>query len=297
MSGYEARHGRTVHYQPRHRTPPRTRKVLAGAGTGITSAALIGSTSAFGFAAPAAAAANAGKAGPAYTSPHLLDAHPNFAAATPLSYTVGEGDTLSAIAQREYGSASLWPALWYVNRDAVHNPNIIDKGQRLTLSSWHPDTATLRAQALAAIPKPPVVHVALAASSTPAPPPTGAYGHPNYCGDGDGDGYDVACPAVQPAQPVQAAASVQAAAPVQASYSGAPGSYQACVITRESGGNSQIWNASGHYGLYQFAAGTWAAAGGNPASFGHASVAEQNQVFATAYAKWGTQPWSPSDGC
>jgi hypothetical protein len=80
------------------------------------------------------------------------------------------------------------------------------------------------------------------------------------------------------------------------SYTGS-GGFQACVIARESGGNSQVMNASGHYGLYQFAAGTWAAAGGNPADFGHASVAEQNQVFASAYAKWGTQPWGPSDGC
>ena len=56
-------------------------------------------------------------------------------------------------------------------------------------------------------------------------------------------------------------------------------------------------NGSGHYGLYQFSYSAWAAAGGNPADFGNASAAEQNQVFATAYAQDGTSPWAPYDGC
>jgi hypothetical protein len=69
------------------------------------------------------------------------------------------------------------------------------------------------------------------------------------------------------------------------------------VIARESGGNAQVMNGSGHYGLYQFDATTWAANGGNPADFGRASVAEQNKVFANAYAASGTAPWAPYDGC
>jgi hypothetical protein len=69
------------------------------------------------------------------------------------------------------------------------------------------------------------------------------------------------------------------------------------VVSRESGGNSQIMNGSGHYGLYQFSASTWAAYGGNPADFGHASTAEQNQVFATALARGGQSNWSAYDGC
>lgn len=73
--------------------------------------------------------------------------------------------------------------------------------------------------------------------------------------------------------------------------------FQACVIARESGGNSQVMNASGHYGLYQFSASTWAAYGGNPADFGHASVAEQNQVFENAIAAGGQSNWSLYDGC
>ena len=75
------------------------------------------------------------------------------------------------------------------------------------------------------------------------------------------------------------------------------GGFQACVIPRESDGNSQVMNSTGHYGLYQFSASTWAAAGGNPSDFGHAPVAEQNQVFAQAYARFGSSPWAPYDGC
>lgn len=79
---------------------------------------------------------------------------------------------------------------------------------------------------------------------------------------------------------------------------GSYGGFQACVISRESGGNSQVMNSSGHYGLYQFSASTWADNGGNPADFGHASVAEQNAVFATAMSKpGGAENWSPYDGC
>jgi len=77
----------------------------------------------------------------------------------------------------------------------------------------------------------------------------------------------------------------------------AAGSFQECVISRESGGDPQVMNGSGHYGLYQFSYSAWVAAGGNPADFGNASVAEQNQVFATAYATDGTSPWAPYDGC
>ena len=79
-----------------------------------------------------------------------------------------------------------------------------------------------------------------------------------------------------------------------------PGSYsgfQACVISRESGGNSQVMNSSGHYGLYQFSESTWEAYGGSSADFGNASVAEQNRVFGNAMAAGGESNWSPYDGC
>lgn len=77
----------------------------------------------------------------------------------------------------------------------------------------------------------------------------------------------------------------------------APGSFQACVIARESGGNAQVWNATGHWGLYQFSYGTWVAHGGDPALFGNAGAAYQTQIFWNTVAKDGTSDWAPYDGC
>ena len=84
-----------------------------------------------------------------------------------------------------------------------------------------------------------------------------------------------------------------------ASYSGGSpgGSFGQCVIARESGGNTQVMNSSGHYGLYQFSESTWVAYGGSAATFGSASAAEQNQVFANALAQGGQSNWSAYDGC
>jgi LysM repeat protein len=79
-------------------------------------------------------------------------------------------------------------------------------------------------------------------------------------------------------------------------YSGG-GGFTSCVIARESGGNSQVMNSSGHYGLYQFSSSTWSAYGGSAANFGHASVAEQNKVFSHALAEGGQSNWSAYDGC
>jgi LysM repeat protein len=76
-------------------------------------------------------------------------------------------------------------------------------------------------------------------------------------------------------------------------YSG----FQQCVITRESGGNSQVMNSTQHYGLYQFSEQTWVAYGGSAADFGYASVGEQNQVFANAMAAGGESNWSDYDHC
>lgn len=107
----------------------------------------------------------------------------------------------------------------------------------------------------------------------------------------------------------QAPATAPAAtpAPVQQSHYSSPSSsyvptsgdsgFQSCVIQRESGGDPAVMNSSGHYGLYQFSASTWAEYGGKPADFGNASVAEQNQVFSNAMAAGGASNWSAYDGC
>ncbi len=187
--------------------------------------------------------------------------HPAAAHHAPAHYTVKAGDTLSIIAKHEYGSAAAWPALWWVNRHKVSNPESIMVGQRLNLSSWHPRKAWLNRAAMAAI---------------PAPPP----------------------PAPVEAAPVAAPAAVtQPASTLTATYNGASGSYQACVIQAESGGNASAVNpSSGAGGLYGFLPSTWQALGhsGLPEN---ASVAEQNQAFQQEYAQGGASAWSPYDGC
>jgi LysM repeat protein len=103
-------------------------------------------------------------------------------------------------------------------------------------------------------------------------------------------------PAVETAAPSAAPVYAQGAAAVSSAGAGGS-SFQQCVIARESGGNSQVMNATGHYGLYQFSASTWAAYGGNPADFGNASASEQNAVFDNAVASGGQSNWSAYDGC
>jgi LysM repeat protein len=180
------------------------------------------------------------------------------AASQTVWYTVRSGDSLSTIAARVYKQADAWPVLYWANKSQLQSADMITQGQRLRVP-----------------PKPAKIPAAPApVAAAPVAAPVSA-----------------AAPA---AQPVAAAAPVQQAASAQ---TGASGSFAACVIARESGGNAQIMNSTGHYGLYQFSASTWAAYGGNPADFGNASAAEQNQVFNNAIAAGGQSNWSPYDGC
>jgi LysM repeat protein len=74
-------------------------------------------------------------------------------------------------------------------------------------------------------------------------------------------------------------------------------SFEQCVISSESGGNPDVTNASGHWGLYQFSQSTWEAYGGSASSFGSASPSEQHQVFENAVNSGGASNWSSYDGC
>ncbi len=59
-------------------------------------------------------------------------------AATPQparTYTVQSGDSLSAIAKREYGDASAWRRIFEANRDQIDNPDLIHPGQQLKIPS------------------------------------------------------------------------------------------------------------------------------------------------------------------
>lgn len=193
-----------------------------------------------------------------------VEMHREAAARPPAEIVVRRGDSLSGIAARYRIE---WPGLYEANRKVIGgNPGLINPGQRLRIPS-----AASAAQ-LAKSYRPPAVAV------VPASPVAATW------------------------QPAATTAQATATAPVAAQASparaGAPaGSFQQCVISRESGGNSQVMNSSGHYGLYQFSYSSWVAAGGNPASFGNASVSEQNQAFSTAYAQSGTSQWAPYDGC
>jgi LysM repeat protein len=189
-------------------------------------------------------------------------AQPKAGASQPSWYTVRSGDSLSAIAGRTYHNQNAWPVLYWANRSRIHWADVIEPGQ--------------------------VLRIPVEPSRIPAPPaPLGPAPAP------------APAPAAQVAAPSASPAYATARTAVQASYSGgAPGgSFGQCVIARESGGNAQVMNSTGHYGLYQFSASTWAVYGGSPADFGHASVAEQNQVFANALAAGGQSNWSAYDGC
>jgi LysM repeat protein len=190
------------------------------------------------------------------------------AAAQPGTYTVRSGDSLSAIAGRVYRNPDAWPVLYWANRGQIRWADDIQVGQ--------------------------VLRVPAAPATIPAPPAQLAPPAPRHASTAPVVAQSPA-PAPAPAVPV----SDPAPAPAASSSGPWPGgAFGNCVVERESGGNPQVMNASGHYGLYQFSFSTWVAYGGNPSDFGHASIAEQEQVFLNAMATpGGANNWAPYDGC
>jgi LysM repeat protein len=178
-------------------------------------------------------------------------------------YVIKSGDTLASIAQQLYHSPDYWTVLYWANHGQIKYANEIQAGQVLTVPAKP-----------AKIPGPPKE----LAPAAPAPAPT-----TSTAGYGESDS--------------SASTTEPAPAPTESTDTGSTSSFQACVIAAESGGNPQVMNSSGHYGLYQFSASTWAEYGGNPADFGDATVAEQNQVFDNAIAAGGASNWSLYDGC
>jgi LysM repeat protein len=174
-------------------------------------------------------------------------------------YIVKPGDTLASIAQHLYHSSNYWTVLYWANHHEIKYANEIEVGQALVVPA-----------------KPAKIPAAPAAlASSPAPMTSTAE-----------------------TSGTTGASSTPAPAPAQTgSNDSGSSSFQSCVIARESGGNPQAMSAGGYYGLYQFSASTWAEYGGNPAEFGDATVAEQNQVFDNAIAAGGASNWSLYDGC
>jgi len=205
-----------------------------------------------------------------FSPPRLLSAirEAKAGSGVPAWYTVRPGDSLSAIAGRLYDHPAAWPVLYWRNRGQIRYADIIRTGQVLRIPVEP-----------ARIPRRPSL------LGPPSPPVRAAADYPRRH--------------ARRAAPVPQAAPVQAAAPAARSYSGGVpgGAFGQCVVARESGGQAQIMNSSGHYGLYQFSASTWDAYGGDPAHFGNAGAAEQSHVFANALASGGESNWAPYDGC
>ena len=177
----------------------------------------------------------------------------------PATYKVRPGDSLSSIAMRLYHDRADWTALYWRNHRHVHWADDIYAGQ--------------------------VLKVPAKPASTPHAPTSLRPSLPE-------------APAPAPSAPAQATSGPTTGSSTATASTATPGgAFGACVVARESGGNPQIMNATGHYGLYQFSESTWVEYGGSAADFGHATVAEQNQVFANALAAGGESNWAPYDGC
>jgi LysM repeat protein len=71
-------------------------------------------------------------AAPPPPAPHLPGPGPQIGGEVQV-YEVKPGDTLSAIAQRFYGKASLYPKIFEANRDILDNPDLIKVGQKLKI--------------------------------------------------------------------------------------------------------------------------------------------------------------------
>ena len=248
---------------PRHARPPRHRPVAV-----VTAVALGAAAVAVPLAASATPAAPRTPVEPVADDSHVLRlafARVPAAArpALPATVTVRPGDTLSAIAARACGNPGDYWALAY-NNDLA-DPDRIFAGQVFRIACQAAAEAIARRYGLPGSPPP----------SSPA----------HYVSRGSAG-----------AAPAYRHSSGAVVTSVSGTYHGS-GAMQRCIIARESGGNPDIWNASGHWGLYQFSAGTWAAHGGSPADFGHASVAEQNRIYANTVAADGYSDWVPSDHC
>jgi LysM repeat protein len=191
------------------------------------------------------------------------------------TYVVKDGDSLASIAQRLYRSSDYWTVLYWANHREIKYANEIEAGQVLAVPAKP-----------AKIPGAPATLAPAAPAPAPAPTPSTVSTVSTV-----GTASTASTASTAPSEPAQAPAQQPSS-----TYTGGSG-LQACIIAAESGGNSQIWNASGHYGLYQFSASTWAEYGGNPADFGNASVAEQNQVYDNAIAAGGASNWTLYDGC
>ena len=172
----------------------------------------------------------------------------------PASYTVQQGDSLSAISAHTYGKAADWPAVWWANRDQVANPNQIAAGQRLRLPVSGQVSAWMAHAARAAIPAP---SRASAAVSVPQGSP----------------------PAATP---------VSTGAPASSG-----GANWSAIAACEASGNWSANTGNGFYGGLQFTEQTWLGYGGGryASSANLATPAQQIAVAQRVVAGQGIGAW------
>lgn len=178
MSGDgQGRHSKAVgvkqHYRARHaarRTSYRPHATISV--TAATALAFVAMTSSQGTAA--AQVLPASEARPVIASTLSTAAH---RADAVWYHTVADGESLSALAARYYGNPALWPALWWVNKAKIANPNALPAGLVIKIDPWHPAYGWLTAAADRAIPPPPPLPrpaVVVTVSRGRPPRPTGA---------------------------------------------------------------------------------------------------------------------------
>jgi nucleoid-associated protein YgaU len=85
------------------------------------------------FSAVRSGSTSSAPADPVAAQPGPPEAAPAQTGSAPRTYTVVAGDSLSAIAQREYGAAKQWKVIFEANRDQISDPDRIQPGQVLKL--------------------------------------------------------------------------------------------------------------------------------------------------------------------
>ena len=207
-------------------------------------------------------------------------------AAARSTYVVRSGDSLSRISARFCGTAADFPSL--AAASGIANSNLIYPGQAITLNCHAP------------VPAP---------AAPPAHPAHVHHAHAHHAHDHtrparharhDGHGDDHTRPAGRHKAPGRHARSGHAGNPSHVGTEGMA-AFEACVISRESGGNPRAVNpSSGAGGLFQFLPSTWAGLGyasAYPGGAQTAPVSVQEAAFAKLFAEAGTSPWAPYDGC
>lgn len=190
------------------------------------------------------------------------------------TYIVRSGDSLSRISAKFCGTAADFPSL--AAASGIANPNLIYPGQSITLNC----------------------HAPVPAPAAPAHL-TSAHHRARHASH-HADRNNHTRPAGRHKAPGRHARHPEAGHSGHVS-TGGMGAFEACVISRESGGNPRAVNpSSGAGGLFQFLPSTWAGLGyasAYPGGAQTAPVSVQEAAFAKLYAEAGTSPWAPYDGC